>query len=304
MTRTIVPRCVLWTALLLPSAFPLDSMAQSTADAERKKDRDQIAGVMQSFVKSFEARDAKRLASLWTIEGEFENAAGVQVRGRVALEDAFAALIARAPEATAKLRGETVRFLSKDSAIAEGSVVIQRGPTEPTTDADYSALLVRDGGGWLLATMSESSSGEAQIEDLAWLIGQSESTSDRGPGLSISYTWDPNKKFIHAKLQRTEQEMVIAATQMIGIHPATGQFRSWTFEADGGIGEAVWNRDGDSWVLDANITLADGMQISEANIFRKINDDTVTYQSVSRVFDGAPIPDLPPIRVTRVKPQQ
>jgi hypothetical protein len=88
------------------------------------------------------------------------------------------------------------------------------------------------------------------------------------------------------------------------VDPATGALHTWTFEADGGVGEADWNRDGDHWVLDAAGTSSDGRQLTETNILRRVNDDTFTWQSVDRTLDDNTIPDLPPVKVTRVKTEK
>jgi hypothetical protein len=38
-------------------------------------------------------------------------------------------------------------------------------------------------------------------------------------------------------------------------------------------------------------------------VLRRINDDTVTWQSVDRFFGDEEIPDLAPVKVTRIKPE-
>ena len=40
--------------------------------------------------------------------------------------------------------------------------------------------------------------------------------------------------------------LVPRSTEWIGWDPSTSQIRSWSFEADGGIGEGVWSNQGDS----------------------------------------------------------
>ena len=304
MSRSSIQRISIVSVILLcQSAFLIEAFAQEAAADPHQKDRDAIASFMQSFVKSFESRDAKQLAAHWTTEGEFENAFGVVVQGQSALEGAFAESFAKTPEASAKLQQESLRFLSKDSAIQEGTVSIRRGPTQPSTEANYSASLIREDGKWLLTQMTESPFDEVSMENLEWLIGEWKGSSGQEAELLISYAWEPNKKFIRVKLSRTEKDLVITGTQVIGINPATGQLHSWIFEADGGIVEAVWSRDGDSWVLSASGTLADGQTILETNVFRRIDDDTITYQSIGRVVDDVQRADLPPMRVTRVKQQ-
>ena len=267
------------------------------------EDRSAIRSTMQSFVKAFESRDAKALAAHWTAEGEYRNDAGKTAQGLDALEKGFAEFFARSPELKAEVHPESLRFLSRDSAIEEGSVSVRKGAAEPATKASYKALLVREDGRWLVAQLSESSpADETSIEDLAWLIGEWRSTSGQGAEIRTTYSWAPSRKFIHAQFTIKEKELALSGSQVFGVDPATGALHSWTFETDGGVGEADWNPDGDHWVLDATGTLADGRTLTETNILRRVNADTFTWQSTDRSLDDAEIPDLPPVKVTRIKP--
>src|SRR5262249_51244376 len=99
-----------------------------------------------------------------------------------------------------------------------------------------------------------------------------------------------------------EKGLALSGSQVIGVDPATGAIHTWTFEADGGVGEADWSRDGDHWVLEAAGTLTDGSTLTETNILRRVNDDTFTWQSVDRKHGDEVLPDLAPVKVTRVKP--
>ena len=264
-----------------------------------------IRQAFDSFAKAFEARDAKLLGAHFTTEGEFQNVKGAQLRGREALEQAFTQFFSQTPEVKAQVHSESLRFLSADSAIDEGTVTVQRGPAEPATNARYRALVVREGGVWRLAMMSESPAGEEpSIASLDWLIGQWKSTSGGGAEIQTTYAWEPGKKFIRVQFTLTEKELALSGTQMIGLDPATGLIHSWTFEANGGIGEADWSRDGDHWVLDAAGTLADGTTLRETNVLRRINEETFTWQSIDRLLNDEELADLAPVKVTRMKTQQ
>lgn len=307
--RQIAVAAIAW--LLIELAVPPDlancqrrAWAQASDDAARKEDRAAVRAVMDSFVKAFQTRDAKALAAHWSAEGEYENDAGIIVHGREALEAAFTAFFAKTPDVQAEIRPEALRFLSSGAGIEEGSVTVRRGAAEATTRARYSALIVREGGQWFLASLRETSADGPSIGDLGWLIGEWKSEIGEGAEIRASYAWDANKKFIHVRFSLKEKQIERNGTQVIGVDPATGELHSWTFEADGGVGEADWHRDGDHWVLDAAGTLSDGSTLTETNVLRRINDDTVTWQSVERLLDDEEIPDLAPVKVTRVKPSR
>lgn len=273
---------------------------QAAAVDARSEDRAAVRAAMQAFVKAFESRDAKALAARWTTGGEFRNVKGVEVKGRDTLQKGFTAFFAKTPEVTAELQSESLRFLSRDAAIDEGSVTIRRGAAEPATKARYRALLVREDGHWLMASLSESPDDGESIADLAWLIGEWKSQSGQGAEIHTTYSWSPSKKFIHVQFTLKEKERSLTGSQVIGVDPATGKLHTWTFETDGGVAEADWNRDGDHWMLDAEGTLANGATLTETNILRKVNNDTFTWQSVDRYLDDAKLADLPPVKVTRV----
>ena len=65
----------------------------------------------------------------------------------------------------------------------------------------------------------------------------------------------------------------MAGTQVIGVDPSTGTIRSWTFDADGGIGEATWSWDDGRWAIDSDATLADGSDSTALNFLTKTGPD-------------------------------
>src|SRR5262245_1047153 len=77
-------------------------------DSARSDDRAAIGALLESFVKAFEARDAKGLAGVWTAEGEYHRDPDVTVQGQAALEKAFAAFFAKTPEVKAQLQAESL----------------------------------------------------------------------------------------------------------------------------------------------------------------------------------------------------
>ena len=282
---------------------PTDPPAASGADS-RAADRAAIAARRESFSKAFESRDAEALAAHWTSDGEYENEAGVAVQGRGELAKAFAAFFAKTPEVQAELHPESLKFVGQDTALSEGTVVVRQGLAQSATRARYSALLVREEGRWQLAKYAETASPEPALDDLSWLIGEWKSSRGEGAEIRTVYTWSANKKFIYVDFTLQEQGLSLSGKQVIGIDPATRQIRSWTFEADGGVGVGDWSRDGDHWVITATGTLADGRSLNETNVLRRVSADVVTWQSVNRQLADNDFPDLPPVKVARVKAQK
>ena len=98
-----------------------------------------------------------------------------------------------------------------------------------------------------------------------------------------------------------QKDRTLSGFQMIGIDPGSKELRSWTFESEGGFGEATWSRDGKKWVLDSAGRLTDGSTMAATNILTPLDQDSFTWQAVKRSIDGEEVDDLPPVKVTRVK---
>jgi len=109
------------------------------------------------------------------------------------------------------------------------------------------------------------------------------------------------RKFLQARFTVKEKDLTLSGNQIIGVDPATGAIHSWTFEADGGVGEGNWSLDGDHWLVDASGTLRDGRTLTETNVLRRVDADTFTWQSIERRLQDETIDDLAPVKVTRVK---
>lgn len=295
----------LMAAVLLVASWEGVALAQAPAPAQpaaRDKERADLRAAMESFAKAFEAADAKALADYWTAEGEYRGEAGEPIRGRAALQAAFAKFFAKNPKVKASTKSESIRFLSKDSAIEEGTVTVRRDPGQPETKAHYSALFVREEGRWRMAQLTEETTDEASLDDLAWLVGEWAS-KEQDTEIRTTYAWeDANKKFLRVRFSIKEKDgRTLGGSQMIGIDPASGQLHSWTFEAAGGIGQGDWLRDGDHWTVEAAGTMTDGRILTCTNVLRRINDDLFTWQSVNRRLDDEEIPDLAPVKVSRIK---
>jgi uncharacterized protein (TIGR02246 family) len=266
-------------------------------------DRGAIRAVMDSFVSAFNAADPKAVAAHWTEQGEYIDEDGAAIQGREALEEGFTAFFERTPHAKAELQPESSRFLSGDLAVDEGRVRIRFEEARGTTRAFYRALLAREGDRWRLASLQETTDTGPPLEGLDWLVGEWKSTDPEGTAVATRYSWNASKTFLIGHFTIEFGDRTLDGIQVIGLDPATGGIRSWTFEAEGGIGEAAWQQDDDKhWTFVAEATLADGSSVTATNILRRVDDNTFTLQSTNRAIDEEALPDMPPVRVSRVPP--
>jgi uncharacterized protein (TIGR02246 family) len=274
------------------------------ADNDRPADRTAIQEATRQFARAFEKGDAAAVAALFTETGEYHDGDDSTVRGRAALQKAYADFFAKRPELKLEGKSNKIRFLGQDAAVEEGTF-IAKAKDQPTRKCRYSALLLRQDGKWMMAMLKEwgdDTTEEATLNDIAWLIGTWESTGGDTTART-TYEWGPNKKFIIARYTVTTKGDKTAGTQVIGVDPANGSIRSWTFDADGGIGEANWSWDDGRWAIDSDGTLADGSDSGAMNFLTKTGDNSFTWKSVKRTLEGDSLPDIGPVTVKRVTGQ-
>jgi uncharacterized protein (TIGR02246 family) len=301
MMKTV--RCVLGGALVAAVAVGLLA-ARPTADDEpvapkRQGDEEAIRAVSAGFIRALQAGDAKALAVIWTDEGEYVGEDGTVIHGRSALESAYAKALAKHHEVKVEGGIDSIRFVSRDSAIVEGSARVQRGKGEPAA-ARFNFLVVRENGKWLLAVVREWPDDGTSLKDIQWLIGTWEAKTATAQ-VRATYAWDEDHQFINARFQIKEKGHATSLTEKIGVDPSTSQLRTWLFESDGGIGEANWSRDGKRWLLKATGVQADGSEMTATNILTPVDKDSFTWQAIDRTKDGDDLPSIPPVKVTRVK---
>jgi uncharacterized protein (TIGR02246 family) len=273
---------------------------EGVADAERKADEEAVRTASAELSAAVERGDAKALANLWTEEGEYIGGDGTTIRGRSAIETAYARHFAKDPRIKLELSIDSIRFVSRDSAIVEGHAQSQKGKANQPSSSRYSLLRVRENGNWLIAVLREWPDEGITLRDMDWLIGTWTARTDGGEVRS-TYEWDETKKFIRCRFTVKNKDNAVSGTQYIGRDPRTGNLRSWLFESEGGFGNAEWSWDGKRWIQDATGVQADGDELTSTNILTPIDKDSFTWQSIDRTENGEAMPNIPPVKVTRVK---
>jgi uncharacterized protein (TIGR02246 family) len=289
---------VVLTYGLLPGQ-DCDPPVKKLQGGKRPADEALIREQAADFVRAFNKGDAKSLAALWTPEGEYIDDDGATYRGRAAIQKVYGDFFAKNPKRKLDIKIESIRFVSSNSAIEEGYATSQVGNSVSTTR--YSTLHVKENGKWLMAVVREWSSTESGLVQLDWLIGSWASNSKDGEVVNSTYSWDANKKFIRGRFTIKGKLMSLSGTQIIAKDPRSGQIRSWIFEAEGGFGEATWTFDGKRWLQDAAGVQGNGTEITATNIITPLGKDAFSWQSVDRTVNGDEVPNIPPVKVTRVK---
>jgi uncharacterized protein (TIGR02246 family) len=313
LSRWIIVPCiqiVLASAALAadnPGDAPAGAAPAALSPEARAADEAAIRASGAAFVEAYNARDAKKLASLWTPEAIYiDPATGEESVGRDEIEKVFADAFADQQDAKLVVDSAAIEFVSPNVAIVRGSAHVVR-PGEESSDSDFTSVRVKRDGKWLIDRVSEVEtekkppSNYDHLKELEWMIG-SWHDDDPRPGIEIQTDneWTKNKNFITRSFAIAIGNQVNkSGMQIIGWDPNEKQIHSWVFDSDGGFGEGSWTHKGNKWFIQNSGTLPDGGKATNLNIITQLDDDSFQWESVNRDIDGQLQPNVSPLTVVR-----
>jgi uncharacterized protein (TIGR02246 family) len=293
------------TSVVLLVQWGLGAVLVAAEDAPADEAAIRASG--SAFVAAYNARDAKRLAALWSPEAIYmDPSTGDETVGRAAIEEQFANAFADAGDAKLAVDVESIEFVSPNVAIERGSAHIVRLNEEPL-DSHFTAVLVKRGGQWLLDRVSEvetppaAPSSYEHLRDLEWMVGSwVDDDQDVGVRIHTDCEWTKNRNFMTRSFAVAIGDRVdLAGMQIVGWDPAAKQIRSWVFDSDGGFAEGLWTHKGNQWFIQAIGTLPDGGRSTAVNIITEVDHDSFKWQSVNREVDGELQPNIDEVLIVR-----
>jgi uncharacterized protein (TIGR02246 family) len=273
----------------------------------RATDEAAIRASGAAFVAAYNARDAKKLAQLWSPEAIYiDPATSEQINGREDIEKTFAEAFSDNKDAKLTVEDVSIDFVSPNVAVVRGTARVT-SPGEDPDDSEFTSVRVKRDGKWLIDRVSEVEKAEAppsnyeHLKELEWMIG-SWHDDDPRPSVEIQTDceWTKNRNFItRAFAISIGNQINRSGMQIIGWDPNEKQIRSWVFDSDGGFGEGFWSRKGSKWYIQNSGTLPDGGKTSSVNIMTQLDNNTYKWESVNRDIDGELQPNVDPVVVVR-----
>jgi uncharacterized protein (TIGR02246 family) len=284
--------------------------AFSAYAADATADKVAIEKAVASYVKTFNARDAKVLAEHWSPEGVYTSRlSGEQIVGRDALKLEFVALFKEVKDAKLEVSTESIEFISPNVALEQGTATVIKPGAEPVKSS-YSVVYVKRDGEWLIDRISEEEEPPAapshheQLKGLDWLVGKWVD-EEGGEVITTECKWSRNRNFLVRSFTASIGDYVdITGMQIVGWDPARKQIRSWVFDSDGGLAEGVWSRNGDRWLVKTKATLPDGKTASSTSILRPLDKGSFGWQKVNRTVDGEILPNIDEVVIVRGPPEE
>ena len=315
MTQRQVWRLLLAAALTLISAGAATAQQPKAAQPKAAQpkaaaaipapsaDEQKIKQGITAFVEQFNAHKADAVAALFAPDARMIFADGTEVNGRDEIKQSFEEAFAARPKVAVSVVVESIRFLTPDVAVEEGSTTMFPDGETLTSRGRYTVAHLKKNGNWLMQSVrvveEQSFSAYGELQALEWLVGDW-MDEGRNEVVEATFRWDENKSFLLEDFRVIRGgDVVLKGTQRIGWDPQTKQIRSWTFDSAGGFGEAVWTPVEDRWVVKAKAVTADGTSASATRSLSRAATDRVIWTATDRLAGDEQLPNLAVTMVRR-----
>jgi uncharacterized protein (TIGR02246 family) len=305
LSKTTLGQALPTAAIVLVLALALASYAAENQPAKMSTEA-AIRASADAFVQAFNRGDAKAIAELWTADGSLADDQGRLLKGRKAIENEYTAFFKAHPGVKMEVAVQNVELPAPGMAIEDGIARVIANGGAPPTASRYTAVHVRSNGKWLMASVRESNvelpSTYGRLRQLDWLVGTWEAKSDTVT-VHTEIRWVANRSFLERRYTvRRGGVTESSGLQIIGWDPQADQVRSWSFDAAGGYGTALWTPAPDGWRIQSKGVLADGAPTSSEDFLVRVpqENNVLGWRSVNRKVGDQPLPDLREVVLERL----
>ncbi len=264
----------------------------------------EIDSLLLELGEAISGGNTNRTISFWSDDAVFIDQAGLQTRGKAALENRFAKLFETRGKDTLALHPDKTSFPASNVAIVTGEIGRKAGPVElPATR--FSMVLVKQNDRWLIneatETVIQDKHASDHLKQVEWMVGNwSVDSPDRS--VRVQVNWSENKNILLSKSTAEKKDgSKTVDYQIIGFDPRKESIVSWHFSSDGGFGYGKWTRDNNEWLLDYAGVDKDGNDTAATNVFSPKSDSEFTWQSVKQTDGGNKISDSAVVTLKRSK---
>ncbi len=278
------------------------------AAQDRAADEQAIRSAARDYRTALAKGDRQALSAFWTDDGTFIDELG-QPHPASELFVEAAQVGAQPAPVDAADASSTIRFLTSEVALEDGVSEFESpaDPTAPRVRGHYHATWVKRDGRWRLASLCEvpiAPGASPDLADLGWMVG-AWTAEDAGVNLDVSVRWNATGTYLLRDLKASHNgEAVFRSTMRIGRDALTDNLTSWSFDTDGGRGEATWTKEGDSWIAHATGVLSDGRRTSGTTVISPHGKDSFSWKTLAATVSGEPVPDQEVRFTRRGSPQQ
>lgn len=251
------------------------------------------AAIRQSantFTEAFKHQDAEAIANLWRPHGIYVDETGEEHQGREEIQKVYQAFFTEHDRPEIELKIDSIRFVTPDVALEQGTAAIVPPPLGGPATSRYSAVHVKqEDGRWLLDSVRDSRvelpSSYNHLAHLEMLVGNWK-TEHNGAEIALTGNWNPKKTYLKRHFTVNSQGTQTTSTELIGWDPSTQQVLSWTFSDDGSRNVGHWKALEDGWVVHNQGVTADGVPTTSVDFWAPLLDGALGWRSTHRTAGG------------------
>src|SRR5436309_9338089 len=117
-------RLLLFASLLALALGLCAWPGQAQGPKRRAKEEAAIEKNANAYVEAFHKGDAKAVAAFWAPDGDYTDQTGHHLKGRQAIEKAFAGLFAETKGLKVRIESASLRFVTPDVAVEDGTTEV------------------------------------------------------------------------------------------------------------------------------------------------------------------------------------
>jgi uncharacterized protein (TIGR02246 family) len=307
--KWLVPGLCVAAVVALGALGAAGRLTAGTGEPGDQEKQDAAKERRASFITAYDRGDAKAVAAFWAPDATYVDEDGIEYQGRSAIEKLYEKLFEAHKGAKLAIHVTSSKAVSPDVLLNEGVTEVTLPGGGPPAAERFLAVLVKKDGEWLLQSVHDSvahqQSNADRLDDLEWLVGEWAGESEKGDSATAEYEPQYDGNFLVCTYSITLDGVPVSGgTQWIGWDAIEKQVRSWTFYSGGGVGEAVWTKEGNRRASNVRARTAAGNQVTATNVITKIDDDNMSWQLTKLTVDGKPMPEMPPVKMKRVKAAQ
>ncbi|HWC89334.1 MAG TPA: SgcJ/EcaC family oxidoreductase, partial [Pirellulales bacterium] len=266
---------------------PVPGAAAAEA-AVRKASRD--------YLVALNSGDFKAAAAFWTADGVYVDPSGRSMKAQRVVAEELGKRFAGAKKPQLALDVKSLRVLTSDSVLEEGIVDVQSPEGAALPRGRFSTVWVKQQDKWLIKSVHEPAPSALThyfaLSQLGWLVGNWTAEAE-GYAIHIHCAWTPGHAYLVREISvSSEGKLRHSVTQRIGLDPMSPKIKSWSFDADGGMAEAFWDKSGDSWHVFSRGASRDGQVTSARNIYRDVTADSYTLESAEAHAGSRSLPEF------------
>jgi len=288
--------------ILMIAVPPATNLSEAQAQPATKSATGDEAAIRQAnedYLAAMIKGDLDAIMAFWAADSDYIDEAGKMTRGKDQIAAMFKKTLPEVKGSKATGKIHSMKFLRPEICLEDGTLELTANDGTKSSSR-YAVVWTKAGDKWLISSVRDlptevtdlPSLAAAQLKDLEWLVGEWVDDNAKAD-IAVKVHWGPNKAFLLMDYTvKQDGAEPLDVTVRIGWDGASGRIRSWTFDANGGFGEGLWQKNGKKWEVGTSGVLPDGGTGGATHTYEFVDANSFMWRGTDREVDGQPLADV------------